>query len=150
MLESFEEHAIYWMLGAALIMVAMTVFGLITSSHLPLPQRKMRIRKFAAIGAAIFFFSLPLFKPMVDSSSNTRFMEPLKAENLKTVEDLEKFERSQTSQIERMKEDILELKRDARRMNLYYSSLVSFLSMAIGTLALSYALRKKETNETGD
>lgn len=52
-------------MALAVIALIFTLFGRLTGSNLSEEQRKIRTLKFALIGAAIFFFAVPIFKPMI-------------------------------------------------------------------------------------
>ena len=147
MLDSLQENSIWWLLGIAFIALILTITGQLTSRNLPSKERKMRVRKFALVGLALFCFCLPFFKPFVTSSSYFKYEEQIKAENLNTIEDVAKLDREQTRTIERLKEELVELKRDTYRMNIYYSLVVQLLSMFIATGALIYVFRKKEESD---
>lgn len=147
MLDSLHENSIYWILGLSLIALAVTISGALTSLHLPAKERKMRVRKFALTGVAVFFLFVPIFKPFVSSYSSAEWTDEIVAENLNSVEDIAKLDKQQTRTIERLKKDVVELKRDAYRMNLYYSSVIQFLSTIIAFGALGFAFRKKEESD---
>ena len=147
MLESIEENFIYWILGTALTALALTVYGYVTGRNLPPQKRKLHIRKYGLIGLALIFFALPIFKPFVSSYSAVKRSEDLKAENLNSVEDLAEFEKEQARIIERLKQDVVELKNDTYRMNLYYSTLVQLLSTMVAVSALNFAFKKREDEE---
>jgi hypothetical protein len=144
----FSDNSVYWILGTVLIALALLMFGRVTSRNLPSKQRKVRIRKYALTGIAIIFFCLPIFKPFVSSYSNVEFLDEVKAENLNSTEDIANFEKKQARTIERLKKEVVELKRDVYQINLYYSTVIQLLSMMIAIGALTYALRKKEEEES--
>lgn len=144
MIESITENSVYWILGTALIALALTIFGFITSLHLPIRERQLRVRKFALVGCGIVFFCLPIFKPYVSSFSGVRFLDKINTENLNSVEEIVKCEKDQTRNIERLKSDIVDLRGEVYRMNLYYSSVIQLLSTIIAMISFSFAFKKKE------
>lgn len=147
MLESFSENSVYWILGVAVVALLITIVGFLTGTNLPSKERKRHVRKFALIGIAVFCFSLSIFKPFVSNYSSVESLDEIKVGNLGTIEDVAKLEKQQTRTIERLREEVVELRSDAYRMNLYYSGVVQLLSMVIAMGALSYAFGKKEDSD---
>lgn len=147
LIDSFQNNAVFWMLGTSFIAVLLIIYAALTSLGLPKRARMLRVRRFALIGLGIFFLLLPLYKPYVSSYSGVVTLDELRAENLTTAEEVAKFEKAQTRQIERLKEEVKELREDVYRMNNYYSGLLQFLSTMIAVLSLNFAFRKKDEDE---
>ena len=145
MIESLNENFIYWMLGTTLLALGLAIVGALTSRHLPLKQRRIRVSKFAAVGAAIVLLSLSIFKPYLSSSHSVEFLDELKAENLNSVEEIAAFEKKQTKNIERLKKEVIEQEKNIERTNLYYSTVIQLLSNTIAIILIGVAFRKKES-----
>jgi len=144
MLESIEQNPAFWVMGIFLIALVVTVTGHLTGLGLPTEQRKKQTRKFALIGAAIFFFVVPIFKPIVWTYSGVKNLDEIKVSELKTNEEIVKLEKEQARQIERLKEEVVELRQDVNRLNRYYSIIFQLLSNLAAMLCLIFALRKDE------
>ncbi len=138
------DYIIYGFFGLTSIALVFMLIGYFTSRNLPPIARKLRFRKFCAIGIAILFFGLPIFEPFVSSYSNAEFNEELKPMNLNSIEELAKFENDQTEYIHSLKKDIVELKTDLYKVSRFYSALTRFLSSILGILFISFALKKKD------
>jgi hypothetical protein len=144
-----NENFIFWIFGLSAIALLITVAGFVASRKLPAKAKKIRVRKFAAISIALMVLSFPIFRPFATSSSNSKYLDELKAEKLNSAEDFARFEEDQTRQIERLKEDVRELREDLYAVNLYYSSLTQFLSTMIAAAAVSFAFRKRKPEDDG-
>jgi CBS domain containing-hemolysin-like protein len=144
MLENIEQNAVLWIYGFAFLALLITIIGVLAGAKLPTEQGKARTRKFALVGAAIFFFAVPVFKPLVWSYSGVRNLDEIKVSELATNEEIVKLEKEQTRQIERLKEEVVELRQDVRRMNQYYSTIFQLLSNLAAMLCIIFAFRKDE------
>lgn len=139
-----NENSIWWILGAIIITAVITVIGFIFSRNLPKKQKTLRIRKFAAVGLAFFFFCLPIFKPYISFAGRASFLEELKADNLNSIEEIAKFEKEQTRQIERLKNEAEHLREELKAVNLYYGFMIQILSTVIATACLIFVFMKRE------
>lgn len=151
MWESIETHPGFLVLGLALIVLFIILISIVSSRRLTAEARKMRVRKFALIGAGIFFFGVPMFKPTVYPSSNAKYLDKIEVGELATTGQIEKFETDQTEQIEEIKKDIIEIRKDIHKINSFYSSIIllmaNMLMVACFTLAFS---KKKDPTENSD
>ena len=143
------ENSMQWIFGLAVAVLPITIAGFVTSRNLPPQQRKTRIRKFAAIALAIFAFGAPIFSPFVSSFTGTKYLNELKAEELNSTEDIARLEKEQAQQIEQLKAEVEELRADLYAVNNYYKALMQFFAMAIGAAALSFAFRKRKSEDQG-
>jgi hypothetical protein len=144
MIETIENNPVYWILALALIALICTLFGLITGAKLPTEERKIHTRKFALIGAAVFFSTVPIVKPLIGSYSGVESLDKIEISELATTDQIVKLEKEQARQIERLKEEVIELRKDVRNANQYYSTIFLLVSNIVGMLCLTFAFRKDE------
>jgi hypothetical protein len=149
MWESVETSPALWILGLAFVAFILTVIGFLSSSKLTPELRKKRVRKFALIGAGIFFLGVTIFKPFVYSSSNAKYLDKIEVGELATSEQSGKLETNQTEQIERMKEDIIDLRKDIHKMNMFYSTVIQVLANILAGICFAFAF-SKEKNPADD
>ena len=138
----FNENSIYWILGVTLIGLLITLSGFITGRGLPVKQRRLRTQKYAAVALGLLAFSFPIFKPFVSSHSRTKYLDELKAENLDSLEDIAKFDKEQTKNIERLKIEVEDLRKDLNALSDYYGFVIQLFSSALGALSVGLYLRK--------
>jgi hypothetical protein len=143
-MEIIENNSVYWLLGFALLALIITIVGIFTSAKLPAEQRLKHRRKFALVGAAIFFFGIPVFKPTVWTYSGVRNLDKIEVADLGSADQELKLEKEQARQIERLKEEVIELRREVRDANRYYSTVFQLLSNIAAMLCLIFAFRKDE------
>jgi hypothetical protein len=142
-----NDDSIYWMLAVVVTAFLIAILGFITGRNLPKKLKKMHMRKHAAIWLALVAFSVPVFNPFIFSFSQTEFLDDLKAENLGSVEDLAKFEKEQSRQIELLKEEVKDLRNDLYAVNRFYSTVSQFSLAVIAAFSLSSAFRKRKNEE---
>ncbi len=140
---SISEDFIFWMLGVVGIALALTILGVVTSRHLPPKERRIRISRFALVGLGTVFLCLPIFKPTVSSYSRAEVLDSVRTDNLNSLEDVVKFEKDQSRNIERLTSEVVRLREDIYRVNLYYSMVVQLLSSLLVVLCISLAFRPK-------
>lgn len=133
-----------WMLGLAALAAILSYIGFLSGRKLEPIARKKRLRKFAAIGLAIFFFGISAFEPYVSPHSYAEDIEEVKPKNLDSMEELVKFANDQSQYIHQLKKDIVELKSDVYKMNRFYSAVTRFLTTVIAVIFISFAFRKKD------
>jgi cytochrome bd-type quinol oxidase subunit 1 len=146
MIEILTEYSIYGLLFTVLLAAFLTFIGAISGYRLTPEKGKARTRKFALVGAAIFFFCLPIFKPHVSSYLFSKNFVQSQTEKFDTVEKIAARQDLQSDNIEKLRQDMIDLKKDVYNMNLYYSTIIQLLSMLLGIFCFSIAFRKSDNN----
>jgi len=126
----------YWLLAVAAIALVLTTVGSVTARKLSPENRKIRVRRYAGLGLAIMFFSLPLFRPFVSStpySLNKEARQEAKVTNADR-------ELQQNNLIGDLREEVISLRTDLKNTAEYYSLVFLFLSAVMGTTFLSLFL----------
>ena len=139
-----NENSIYWMIAPAIIGLAVLLIGFVTSLKLPQEKRKNYIRKFAAVSLAIIFFCLPFSKPYVSFFSKATFVREQKAEILTSFEEITKYERDQTENIELLKEEVEKLREELDDVNAFYGDAIQTFSLVFALGFLFFTFRKEE------
>ena len=144
MIESIENNSVYWILGLALLALLITFIGIFTSAKMPKDEAFKHRCNYALIGAAVFFFTVPIVKPLIGSYSGIESLDKIEISALATTDQIVKLEKEQALQIERLKEEVIELRKDVRNANQYYSTIFLLVSNIVGMLCLTFAFRKDE------
>ena len=130
----------YWFLAVAGIAIAIMIVGSISARKLSPENKKIRMRRYAGLGLAILFFSLPLFKPFVSSTpyflAKDRHQEAALTSSSATAE----HELQQNNLIEDLREEVISLRTDLENTADYYYFVVFFLSVLMGSTFLSLFL----------
>ncbi len=135
-------------LGIALLLAGCIGFiGLVKSTTLSEENKKIIIRKYVLIGLGIFIFCLPMFKPYVSSYSRSEGIRETASEELKTIEEISKTQLIQAENIESLKKDVVELKRQLKNTHLYYSFIIQMFSIFGGMLCFNFAFQSKINSE---
>lgn len=136
-----------WFVVIALISAIMLITGFITSRSLPEPTKKIRIQKFAAIALLLMLISFPIFQPYVSGFSETKFLSELKSENLGSIDEIAKLDKDQTHNIEVLKREVEDLRKDVYLLNRYYGNITTLLSFALAALFIIHFFRKEKSVE---
>lgn len=136
-----------WIVGIAIISGIILFAGFITSRNLPEPAKKVRIQKFAAIALVLMLISFPIFQPFVPSHSETKYLGELKSENLGSVDEIARFDKEQTQNIEELKREVEDLRKDIYLLNRYYGNITLLLSIALTALYIIHFFRKEKSAE---
>lgn len=135
------------MLGSMVILIV----GFITSRKLPQKRKKSQIQKFACAALIPLALMLLFTKPYVSFTPKTSFLfREQKAENLTSVEELAKYEKDQTKNIELLREDVENLRKELDEVNTYYGGLVQLLVTITITFCLIHIMKKEESLEETD
>ncbi|MEQ1765702.1 MAG: hypothetical protein ABL984_21415 [Pyrinomonadaceae bacterium] len=126
----------YWFLAVAAIALGLMTVGSVTARKLSPENRKIRIRRYAGLGLAIMFFSLPLFRPFVSSTPYSLNKEPRQEAGMTSAE----HELQQNNLIGDLREEIISLRTDLKTTAEYYSLVIFFLSALLGSTFLSLFL----------
>lgn len=140
----FNENSMYWILGVSIVGLFIIFAGFLASRNLPARQKKLKIQKFAGVALALMVFSLPLFKPIFSSHSRVEYLDELKAENLNSIEDIVKFDKEQTRNIERLKTEVTNLRTQLDQANNYYGVAIQYFSSILGAACLVFVFGKKK------
>lgn len=140
----FNENSIYWILGVTTVGALIMLIGFIASRNLPTGQKKLRVQKFAAVALALVAFSLPIFKPFISSYSRTESLDELKAESLYSVDEIAKFDKEQTRNIERLKNEVKDLRNELDAVNTYYGAVTQLISTALAVICLNFVFRRRK------
>ncbi len=143
-MEHIQQNSFYFIYAVAAVSLIITFIGVIASLKLPIEQRVRRIGKFALVGAALFLFVVPVFKPMIWYYTPVKYLDKIEVAEQPTTEDFIKIEKQQVQQIERLKEEVVELRREVRDANMYYSTIFQLLSHLAAMLCMFFAFRKDE------
>ena len=143
-MESIENNSVYWILGLAVLALLITFIGVLTSAKLPTKERFKHRRNYALVGAALFFFTVPIVKPLIGSYSGVETLDKIEISELATTDQIIKLEKEQARQIERLKEEVIKLRNDVRNANQYYSTIFQLVSNIVAMLCLAFAFRKDE------
>jgi hypothetical protein len=136
-----------WSIGIAIMSAIILLAGFITSRNLPEPAKKVRIQKFAATAMILMLISYPIFQPFVSGFSETKFLSELKFENPGSIDEIAKLDKDQTHNIEVLKSEVEDLRKDVYLLNRYYGNITLLLSFGLIALYINCFFRKEKNAE---
>lgn len=139
-----NDNSMQWIFGISIIGAIIIAIGFVTSRNLPETQKKIRIRKFAAVALALICLSFPFFEPIVISYSNARYLDETRIEKINSIEDINELNKRQTYLIADLAQDIKDLREDLYLANRFYGNATRILLLTVVALLLNFAFAKKE------
>lgn len=136
-----------WYVVIVIISTIILITGFITNRNLPEPAKKVRIQKFAVMALILMLISFPVFQPYVPGFSGTKYLSELKSKNLDSIDEISKFDREQTQNIEELKREVESLREDVYSLNRYYCNFTTLLSLTLATVMYIYFFRKEKSAE---
>jgi cell shape-determining protein MreC len=133
-----------WQYALMLFSMIILIAGFITSRSLPPKSKKSCVQKFACAAlipmALLFLFD----RPYVSFVPKTFLFREQKAENLNSFEEIAKFEKDQTRNVELLREEVEKLREELDEVNHYYGGLTEFFVIGLLTFCISRITKKDE------
>lgn len=135
-----------WQYVMILISLFIFITGLVTGRKMPAKVKRTYVRKFAC--AALIPMGLMIYfeRPYVSFVPKTFLFREQRAENPASFEEIANYEKDQTRNIELLKEEVENLRKELDAVNDYYGGLAQLLVTITLTFCILRILKKDEND----
>lgn len=133
-----------WQYATMLFSAILLIAGLILSRNLPPKKKKSRIQKFACAALIPMALIILFERPYVSFIPKTLYFREQKAENLNSFEEIAKFEKDQTRNVELLREEVEKLREEIDAVNDYYGGLAQISVTGLLTFCILRITKKDE------
>jgi|GEM_PF-4705897 len=132
---------LYWSFAAILLSVAILAFGFWFSKDLSGRRKRDRVQRFAV--AAMFPFAiLFMFPPYVSEYSGVDVLDELQSVDSQSVQELSKQSAEQARYINRLRKEVVRLRKEVSDANRFYNRFVSFFTTGFFVFTIVYPFRR--------